>query len=334
MRVKTILTLTLFAAMVPIANAQRISTVVDGRTVVYPDVEPVMMNGRVMVPLRGVFEHMGAYVEWDSVSQEVRVTDDGSVVLLRIGSSAATVNGNIVPIDAPATMLRGRTMVPLRFISETFGHDVFWNAPIRTVEITTVAAENTDPPPYGMMTIARDTVIPFKLQTTLNSRTSRVGDRFTATIDTNGDPNYEGLPMGTVLEGRVTTVRPKTNSAPGVIGVEFDRVRLPNANAYAIDGSLIGLDEDSVVNDDGTLRARNSSSNDDLKWVGYGAAAGILVGIVTDGNLLTDSLIGAALGYLFGRTQVDANKYRDLNLAAGSRFGVRLEQDLRFRTTN
>lgn len=333
MRLKTILTLALCATIATVASAQRISTTVDGRTVVYPDVEPVMMNGRVMVPLRGVFEHMGAYVEWDSLAREVRVTDEGSVVLLRIGSSTATVNGNIIPIDAPAVMVRGRTMVPLRFISETFGHDVFWNAPIRTVEITTVAAE-FDPPPYGMMTIARDTVVPFRLQTTLNSRTSRVGDRFTATIDTSGDANYEGLPMGTVLEGRVTTVRPKSRTAPGVIGVEFDRVRLPNTNAYAIDGALIGLDEDSVINDDGTFRARNRSGNDDLKWVGYGAAAGVLVGIVTDGNLLTDSLIGAALGYLFGRTQVDSNKYTDLNLQAGTRFGVRLDQDLRFRTTN
>jgi hypothetical protein len=333
MRLQTILTLALCATIVPIASAQRISTTVDGRTVVYPDVEPVMMNGRVMVPLRGVFEHMGAYVEWDSLSQEVKVTDEGTVVLLRIGSSTATVNGNIVPIDAPATMLRGRTMVPLRFISETFGHDVYWNAPVRTVEITTVAAENTDPPPYGMMTIARDTVIPFKLQTPLNSRTARVGDRFTATIDTAGDPNYEGLPMGTILEGHVTTVRAKTSSAPGVIGVEFDRVRLPNTNAYAIDGALIGLDEKSVINDDGTFKARNSSSNDDLKWVGYGAAAGVLVGILTDGNLVTDTVIGAALGYLFGRTQVDPSKYRDLNLTAGTRFGVRLDQDLRFRTT-
>jgi hypothetical protein len=319
MRLQTILTLALCATIVPIANAQRISTTVDGRTVVYPDVEPVMMNGRVMVPLRGVFEHMGAYVEWDSLSQEVKVTDEGTVVLLRIGSSTATVNGNIVPIDAPATMLRGRTMVPLRFISETFGHDVYWNAPVRTVEITTVAAENTDPPPYGMMTIARDTVIPFKLQTPLNSRTARVGDRFTATIDTAGDPNYEGLPKGTILEGHVTTVRAKTDSAPGVIGVEFDRVRLPNTNAYAIDGALIGLDEDSVINDDGTFKARNSNSNDDLKWVGYGAAAGVLVGILTDGNLVTDTVIGAALGYLFGRTQVDPSKYRDLNLTAGTR---------------
>jgi hypothetical protein len=332
MRVKTTLTTALCLAIASVAAAQQISTTVDGRTVVYPDVEPVMMNGRVMVPLRGVFEHMGAYVEWDNLAREVRVTDDGTVVLLRIGSSTAIVNGSVVPIDAPAVMLRGRTMVPPRFISETFGHDVFWNAPIRTVEISTVAAEFD--PPYGMMTIARDTVLPFKLQTTLNSRTTRIGDRFTATIDTAGYADYEGLPMGTVLEGRVTTVRAKSRTAPGVIGVEFDRVRLPNTNAYAIDGALIGLDEDSVINDDGTFRARNRSSNDDLKWVGYGAAAGVLVSIFTDGNLLTDSIIGAALGYLFGRTQVDSDKYTDLNLPAGSRFGVRLEQDLRFRPAN
>jgi hypothetical protein len=309
---------------------------VDGTTVVYPDVEPIMINGRVMVPLRGVFEHMGAYVEWDATNNECRVSDDGTMVVLRIGSSVATVNGQVVPIDSPAVMYRGRTMVPLRFISETFGHDVFWNAPIRTVEIKTIAAENppNTQPPAGFMTIRQSTVIPFKLNTSLSSSTSRVGDRFTAVIDTKGMADYEGLPLGTVLEGHVSDVRPKTSGAPGVLGLTFERVRLPNGNSYALDGSLIGLDNKSVINDDGVLRARNDEDSDDLKYVGYGAAAGILVAIATDRNILTDGLIGAALGYLFGLSQVDSTKYNNVSLRSGTAFGVRLDRDLQFRVTS
>ena len=316
-------------ACASIASAQRIHTTVDGTHVTYPDVEPVMMNGRVMVPLRGVFEHMGAYVEWQPEFNQVRITNADTVVVMRIGSDVATVNGSVLPLDSPAMLLRGRTMVPLRFISETFGHDVFWNAPVRTVEISTAGSPAS--PPYGTMTIRRDTVVPFRLQTNLSSSASRVGDRFVATLDTGAQNQYERLPMGTTLEGRVSTVRAKTRTAPGVIGLEFDRVRLPNGNVYAIDGSLIGLDAKSVINDNGTLRARQDAP-DDLKYVGYGAAAGILVALVTDGNILTDGLIGGALGYLFGRTQVDSTKYNDVSLKAGTEFGVRLDEDLTFRT--
>jgi hypothetical protein len=320
---------TLLLACAAIAPAQqRIRTTVDGTTVVYPDVEPVMMNGRVMVPLRGVSEHMGAYVEWDGENNEVRVSDDGTVVLLTIGSSVATVNGSIVPIDSPAVMYRGRTMVPLRFISETFGHDVYWNAPVRTVEITTVAVNPTPAP--GYVVIQQDTVLPFKLQDRLSSSTSNVGDRFTARLDTKGYADYEGLPEGTILQGHVETVRARTSGAPGVIGLSFDRVRLPNGNTYAISGSLIGLDRNSVTNENGVLRAKNDSP-DDLKYVGYGAAAGILLAITTHGNLLTDTVIGAALGYLLGRSQVDSSKYNNVTLNEGTAFGVRLDRDLQFR---
>lgn len=332
MRKTQLLLMTLVLACASIASAQRIYTVVDGSTVVYPDVEPIMVNGRVMVPLRGVFEHMGAYVEWDGTNQEVRVSDDGTMCILRIGSSVATVNGAVIPIDSPAMMHNGRTMVPLRFISETFGHDVYWNAPIRTVEITTIAAENppTTNPPYGYTTIETNTVVPFTLQTSLSSSTSRLGDPFVAMVKTSGEADYLGLPVGTKLHGHVSEVRAKTSGAPGVLGLTFDRVELPNGNRYAIDGSLIGLDNKSVVNNDGKLTARNDAP-DDLKYVGYGAAAGILVALATDRNVLTDGLIGAALGYLLGLSQVDKTKYNNVSLKTGTEFGVRLDRDLMFR---
>jgi hypothetical protein len=312
-----------------LGSAQTIYTTVDGRTVVYPDVEPMMMNSRVMVPLRGVFEHMGANVDWNGTMREVTVTDGGDVVKLRVGSSTANVNGQLVTLDAPAVMVRNRVMVPLRFISESFGHDVFWNAPTRTVEITTVVAEGGGGT-GTMMTIRRDTVVPFRLQTSLSSSSSRVGDRFTATINTNGESDYEGLPVGTVLEGHVGTVRARTSGAPGVIGLEFDRVRLPGGAVYNLDGSLIQLDAKSVIREsDGTIRARDDAP-DDLKWVGYGAGAGILVAILTDGNLLTDALIGAALGFILG-TQIDRNRFNNVSLQPGTEFGVRLDRDLVFR---
>ncbi len=314
------------------ASAQQVYVTVDGRNVSFTDVEPQMVSGRVMVPLRGVFEEIGANVHWDGNTQQVHITDRDTTIGLTIGSRVATVDGRQVQLDVPAMMIRGRTMVPLRFISENAGHDVFWNAPLRTVEITTIAGSSgqviVDDP--NTKTIEVGTVIPAKLQSSLSSSTSKVGDRFTATINTNGKSSYEGLPSGTTIEGRVSTVRARTSTAPGVLGLKFDRVRLPNGSTFAVTGSLIKMDSDQVVNNNGTFVARNDAP-DNLKYVGYGAAAGILVALATDGNLLTDGVIGAALGFIFGQSQVDRTKYNNVTLKAGTEIGMRLDRDLNFR---
>ncbi len=121
------------------ANAQSIHVTLDGNTIDFPDTQPQMINSRVMVPLRGVFEEFGANVNWDNASRKVRVTDHDRTITMEIGSRIAIVNGNRVALDAPATVVNGRTMVPLRFISENVRRDVYWNAKIRTVEIDSIA---------------------------------------------------------------------------------------------------------------------------------------------------------------------------------------------------
>jgi hypothetical protein len=330
MKTTTLLSATLCVLAAQVASAQQIYVTVDGRNVYFADVEPEMMNGRVMVPLRGVFEEMGAEVHWDGVNRAVHVNDMDSMITLRINSTTATVDGRYVELDVPAMLIRGRTMVPLRFLSENVGHDVYWNAPLRTVEITTVSSSGQILEDPNTKTIDAGTVIPFKLQTPQSSSSALVGDRFTATVNTNGKSAYEGLPVGTTVVGHVSTVRTRTSSAPGVLGLQFDRVRLPNGSTFAVKGSLIKLDSSSVINRDGVFVARNDAP-DDLKFVGYGAAAGVLVAIATNGNLLTDSAIGAALGYLFGRTQVDSTKYNNVSLKAGTEIGMRLDRDLYFR---
>ncbi len=121
------------------ASAQGIHVTVDGTTVDFPDVQPQMISSRVMVPLRGVFEEFGANVHWDLSTQSVHIIDHDRKITMQIGSRTAIVNGNRVALDVPATMVGGRTMVPLRFISENARREVYWNASIRTVEIDSIA---------------------------------------------------------------------------------------------------------------------------------------------------------------------------------------------------
>ncbi len=101
---------------------------------IHPDVAPTVRNGRILAPLRAVFEKFGT-VDWDGATKTVSATIGGTEVSLRIGESQATVNGVKVALDAPAIIVSGRTLVPLRFISETAGAVVTYEASERTADI-------------------------------------------------------------------------------------------------------------------------------------------------------------------------------------------------------
>ena len=102
----------------------------------------------MLVPLRGVFEQLGANVDYDARTQHIVAIRGTQIVELTIGSRQATVNGAPRLLDVPAFTMGGRTMVPLRFISESLGADVQWNAASQTILIGTAGAAPA-PPPYA-----------------------------------------------------------------------------------------------------------------------------------------------------------------------------------------
>ena len=332
------------------AGAQTIRARVDGDLVEFRDMQPIMMDYRVMVPVRGVFEKMNANVEWDENQQRVTATRGDEMVRFPINSRQAWVNGKQVTMEAPAIMRNGRVMVPLRFIAEAFHADVRWNEGESTVEIQTngigyrPSDKNRDVPPnlnrdiprdasrnYTMMRIDSGTVIPFRLNDRLTSDRSRKGDTFTAELDNEDRQSYQGLPRGTVLEGHADVTRERRDDTPGVLGLAFDNIRLPDGRKIRIYGTLIGLDDKSVVNEKGRWVSRPGAKTDDLKYVGYGAGGGALLAIATKGNVLTTTLIGGALGFLFDEIQRDKSKSSDVIAEIGKRFGVRLTRDFSFR---
>lgn len=102
----------------------------------YFDQEPVIESGRTLVPLRVIFEALGATVEWDQETQTVTATKDGKTIVLQIGSNVMYVNGEEVYLDVPAKLNSDRTYVPVRAISEAFDCEVEWNQDMLRVEIT------------------------------------------------------------------------------------------------------------------------------------------------------------------------------------------------------
>ncbi|HEV2283939.1 MAG TPA: copper amine oxidase N-terminal domain-containing protein [bacterium] len=123
-----------------------IQVYVDGQIVNF-DVPATVINGRVLVPLRGVFERLGATVDYDTSTQHIVALRGGQAVELTIGSRQARVNNLPALLDVPAFTIAGRTMVPLRFVSEALGAGVQWVDTSRTILITSAAAAFPAPSP-------------------------------------------------------------------------------------------------------------------------------------------------------------------------------------------
>ena len=131
--------------IMPMTYAVEQTTVIINGTKLVMEEQPVLINGRTLVPLRAIFEAMNVIPKWDSVTKTVSAKTDSVDMKLTIGSQKAIVNGKNIKLDAPGTLVNGRTMVPARFIAETLGADVKWDAYTRTVMIST-SADNIEVP--------------------------------------------------------------------------------------------------------------------------------------------------------------------------------------------
>lgn len=114
-----------------------IEVLVDGRPIDFDSPPFIDTNNRLIVPLRFVTEALGAGVGWDSASRTVTIMREEDLVLFRINSSLAVVNGEEKVMDTVPVLKNNRTMVPARYISEYFGALVDWNPTTRIVSITT-----------------------------------------------------------------------------------------------------------------------------------------------------------------------------------------------------
>ncbi|WP_347723535.1 copper amine oxidase N-terminal domain-containing protein [Lysinibacillus capsici] len=98
--------------------------------------QAIVENGSTLVPLRGIFESLGANVQWNQSTQTIDASKGNTKVWLKIGSKNAKVNDSAVNLSVPAQVKNGKTLVPLRFISESLGANVQWNQKTQTVTIT------------------------------------------------------------------------------------------------------------------------------------------------------------------------------------------------------
>ncbi len=128
------------------AGAQSVTVIVDGQTMSF-DQPPIVQAGRVFVPLRGVFERLGASVVY--ADGLINATGRGRTVSLRIGSTQATVDGQPTTLDVAPFVVGARTLVPLRFVAQSLGASVDWNDGTSTVTIVGGRGARPIPPGQG-----------------------------------------------------------------------------------------------------------------------------------------------------------------------------------------
>jgi hypothetical protein len=101
------------------------------------DRHPVIRSGRTLVPLRAIFEALGAKVSWNDSTRTITGRNNNNTIILQIDNPRARVNNRNITLDAPPAVIGGRTMVPTRFIAESLGARVNWNNRTRIVTIDT-----------------------------------------------------------------------------------------------------------------------------------------------------------------------------------------------------
>ena len=111
-----------------------ITVQLDGKTLVF-DVQPQIIGGRTMVPLKTIFESLGATVEWNNGTKTVTAYNELYYVEATINDKIMKVNGETKILDIPPVVVNGRTLVPARFVAEAFGAKVYWDAKTSTVII-------------------------------------------------------------------------------------------------------------------------------------------------------------------------------------------------------
>lgn len=119
----------------PVFAEGDIKVLLDGRELSF-DVPARIVNDRTMVPVRTIFEALGASVDWEESLKFITASKDGTDILLQIGNNKIYKNKTTVAIDVPPQIINERTLVPARVVAESFNCKVDWDKSSRSVIIT------------------------------------------------------------------------------------------------------------------------------------------------------------------------------------------------------
>lgn len=117
------------------AENKEIKVYLEGSKISF-DVQPQIINERTMVPIRAIFEAMGATVEWDEATKTAISTKDNTTVKMTLNSTTEYINNKAFEMDVTPVIIDGRTLAPARYVAEAFGYYVNWDSITQSVLIS------------------------------------------------------------------------------------------------------------------------------------------------------------------------------------------------------
>jgi alkaline phosphatase len=233
----------------PQAQARPITLTIDGRPLA-TDVEPIMVNRTPMIPMRIVFESLGADVSWENATGTVVAVDGDMVVRVRVGERFAIVNENTVPLPEVARVENGRIFVPFALVEIAFDVDTKWDS------TTNIALIFTAKGPRNVIFIHPDGTTP---------------EYFTAArmlhYGPDGELNWDRMPATAVYKGHMKDNLVGTSNGGAVTHAYGVKV---HARSY-------GLDEAGTA-----VVARSGKS---ITILEEAKAAGFSVGLINTGTI-------------------------------------------------
>lgn len=178
-------------------------------------------------------------------------------------------------------------------------------------------------PVFATYTLPQNQYFRLRMNKTINSGTSRVGDRFQATVVT---PVYasgvEVVPAGSIVEGHVVSVSPaRTRGREGQLAVQFDAVVVPDGTNHQLEGALTELQDTRAGKVDAENEVTgNSSDKRNVAYVGGGTVGGAVLGGAIGGG--KGAGIGALIGAGAGVAGVMLTKGQEAELKSGTEIGM------------
>lgn len=191
----------------------------------------------------------------------------------------------------------------------------------------TTTVKKTAAPVVKQYALATGQKFRVRINDTLSSKTSKVGDTFTATVTeaVYSDTGAILVPTGSTMSGKITEVKPAAKGGkPGTIDVSFTEVRTPNGTKRTINGSLTELDTKSAKSDNEGTASGDKMKHRKIIFIGGGGAAGAIIGGAIGGGL--GAAIGAGAGALGGLITEGQTKGEEATVKSGTEFGVILNQ--------
>lgn len=239
--------------------ADPIRVVLNGAPLAFAHTPPMQIKGSTLVPMRDIFEALGASVRFDKASQTVYGQKGATAIVLPLGALTATVSGQPRPLPQPAQLVNGTILVPLGFIAGALGAAVKWDPAARTVTIQTVDPHlaTLPAPPAADNGVVTGQVTGIYTNTTPTQLTLRVGGKNTivalsaATIilrSTAGQPAAES-PLSAVKPGDQVTVQRNAEGVAAIVTATFGEVKgtIVGIGKLASGNSAITLDSGRVV---------------------------------------------------------------------------------------